>query len=339
MIVVTGGTGFLGSWLIARLRREPLKIRAIHRKTSSFREFEAIQNFANHIWDKPHPEHQLEWVESDILDPVNLESAFCGASLIYHAAAMVSFHPADEKKMMDINVNGTALVLNTALALKIPHLIYISSVSALGRIHQEVTTEKTSWKKSPNPSAYSISKYKAEMEVWRAIAEGLNVSVVNPCIIHGPGDWNRGTCAIFNKIYHGLPWTTTGSNAWVDVRDVVEILIRLNNQPKPGQNYLLAGENLPYQSYFHQIANNFQLPSPKYFVPKWIALPASRILTFLGKITGTRPFITPEMAKTAYLKATYSSLKAQKEFSFQFKTVNETIQWTCEEFLKTQPHS
>src|SRR5438874_1405767 len=118
-----------------------------------------------------------------------------GVTDIYHCAAMVTFDPRHVNEMLHFNPQSTANIVNQALLQGIRKLVYVSSVAALsrpGNAAKEITEEQE-WGESKYNSAYGISKYFAETEVWRGIGEGLNAVIVNPGIILGPGDWNRGS--------------------------------------------------------------------------------------------------------------------------------------------------
>src|SRR6185295_8650851 len=178
LILVTGGTGFLGMQLLRELVKRGEKVRAIKRSGStSFLEEEFTR--------------QIEWVEGDVLHIPALEEAMSDCEKVYHCAAVVSFLPKDHERIMKVNVEGTANVVNVALEKKIKKLVHVSSVAAIGSSrNDEVVNESTEWE-SGN-SNYALSKFLGEREVWRGIAEGLNAVIVNPSLIIGAGNWNEG---------------------------------------------------------------------------------------------------------------------------------------------------
>src|SRR5436305_14395829 len=103
-----------------------------------------------------------------------------------HAAGMVSFNPSDKKKLFQLNIEGTANVVNAAIETSIKDFIHVSSVSALGR-HDDAKTidEAKKWAGNHGQSNYGISKYYGEMEVWRGMGEGLSPLIVNPSTLLG----------------------------------------------------------------------------------------------------------------------------------------------------------
>ena len=171
---------------------------------------------------------KVEWVEGDILDVVSLEEAMDGMDTVIHAAAMVSFVKKDREQMYQVNVEGTANVVNMALEKNIKRFVHISSVASLGRTaNGGSVNEEKKWEESKVNTHYAKSKYKGELEVWRGISEGLSGVILNPSTILGYGDWNTSSCAIFKKIHDGFNWYTPGLNGFVDVEDTARATIAL----------------------------------------------------------------------------------------------------------------
>lgn len=184
MILVTGGTGFVGHYLLKALVERGETVRATYRKSSN----------PDRMNDFP----SVDWVECDVLDIVGLEKAFKGVERVYHVAAMVSYVPAHSEIMKQINVDGTRNIANICLEKGVEKLIFVSSIAALGRpINGKEISEKDEWTESKLNSPYAKSKYEAEMEIWRAGAEGLNFAIVNPSVVLGEWDWDSGTAQFF----------------------------------------------------------------------------------------------------------------------------------------------
>jgi nucleoside-diphosphate-sugar epimerase len=213
----------LGAHVLFRLLQEETPVRALHRNAASLA---MVKDIFGHYTDNPAAlMERIHWVQGDILDIPSLEIAMDGVTEVYHVAAAVSFDPKDREWMDKVNVEGTANVVNLCLDQAEVRLCHVSSVAAIGRTEkQDTISEATEWKPSSRNSNYGVSKHKAEMEVWRGIAEGLEAVIVNPCIILGPGNWNQSSAALFTKVWNGLPYYTQGVNAMVDARDVAEVL-------------------------------------------------------------------------------------------------------------------
>ncbi|MEY4278400.1 MAG: hypothetical protein RL377_404, partial [Bacteroidota bacterium] len=231
MIFVTGASGLVGSHLIQSLVQKGLNVRALYR---------------NNIPVFKHAE-KVNWIKGDILDVSSLEEALQGVTQVYHCAAIVAFTPKQAAAMLHANVEGTANVVNACIAHQVQKLVYVSSVAALGRIREDGAVNETmNWTTETSNSVYGKSKYLAEMEVWRGMGEGLNVAIVNPVIILGAGDWNKGSSEIFKSAYDEFPWYTQGVSGFVDVLDVVDAMQLLMQSEVQGQRYIISGANLPY---------------------------------------------------------------------------------------------
>ena len=175
-IFVTGGTGFVGAYLLQYLVANGYQnITALKRPSSPMDLVVSISN-------------QIHWVEGDVLDLPVLEEVMKEVDQVYHCAAMVSFQPNDKEQMMQVNRQGTANIVNMAMHHKVKKLVHISSIAAIGKEKdQKIISELTKWKEDVNTTNYAKSKYAAEMEVWRGIAEGLKAVIINPSMILGSG--------------------------------------------------------------------------------------------------------------------------------------------------------
>ncbi len=320
MIFVTGASGLVGSHLIQSLLAKGKKVRALYRQ--------AVPVFAG--------SEQCEWVKGDILDPIGLTAALEGVEYVYHCAAIVSFAPGAAAKMLHSNVVGTANVVNACLAQAVKKLIFVSSVAALGRIREnEAINESMHWTPATSNSVYGQSKYLAELEVWRAMEEGLPMAIVNPVIILGAGDWNNGSSGIFKSAYNEFPWYTGGMSGFVDVLDVVDAMQLLMESNITGQRYVLSAENLPYRTIFNTIAAAFNKRPPSKKVTPLLANIVWRLEAIKGMITGKAPLLTKETAATAQATVRFDNQKFLNAFpSFQYRKVEDTIKRVANE-LKT----
>jgi dihydroflavonol-4-reductase len=328
MILVTGGTGLVGSHLLYDLTMRGEKIRALKREHSNLI---AVLKTFSYYTDKPETLFsKIEWVEGDILDSASLEDAMAGVEKVYHCAAVVSFHPKDRAEMLLVNVEGTANVVNACLQQKIQKLCHVSSIASLGRNSTSaVVTEETHWKTSPQNSWYAISKYGAEREVWRGAEEGLNVVVVNPSLIIGPGDWNKGSIAVFKMAAKGLKYYSTGQTGYVDVRDVAGAMIRLMESGLKGERYLLNAANLPFRTFFDLMHQQFGKPNARIRVGGVLAEAGWRLEKLRAAITGKDPVITKETARAANYSYEFSSDKIKTALGFQFIPIETSVKEIC----------
>jgi len=325
MIFVTGGTGLLGSHLLVELSKRGKKIRAIKRHSSDINIVKSIFEYylkeqSQLLYDK------IEWVEADITDITSLQDSMLGCTEVYHCAGYVSFYRKDFKKLMSINKVGTANMVNVAISLGIQKFSHVSSTAAIGRNELSLNyTEKNKWSTSSENSNYAVSKYSAEMEVWRAKEEGLNISIVNPSVILGAGDWSEGSLTLFSNIKNGLKFYTEGINAFVDVRDVAFCMTELMEQNKFGERYLTISENVSFKTLFNKIADQLQVKRPTISVKPWMAKLAWRIESIKSGITGKKPKITKETSRSALSKSYYSNEKIVAEINHQFISIDDAI--------------
>lgn len=323
MIFVTGGTGLLGSHLLYELTKENVVVKAIFRDESKIENVKKVFDY----YSSSNSEAQFQkiiWVQSDILDISSLEEEMYGCEYVYHCAALVSFHKKDYYKLMKINREGTANIVNASLKNEIKKLCYVSSTAAIGG-HESHITEESKWKQSPETSGYSISKYSAEKEIWRGVEEGLNAVIVNPCMIIGAGDWNESSMTIFRTIQKGLKFYPSGSNAFVDARDVSEIMVKLIKSEITNQRFLCIGENISFKNVFEKIATSMNTKPPTIAVSKTVMKLAWLISYIISKISGKRAVITKETVNSAFKKTSYSSEKIQNSLDFNFRRINDTI--------------
>jgi nucleoside-diphosphate-sugar epimerase len=324
MILVTGATGMTGARLCFDLLQRGEKVRALKRNGSSTHLLE------NYLLREGTSSQNLEWVNGDLLEPDTLEQALDGVHTVFHTGAFISFRPGDEERMLKVNSEGTANLVN--LCLEKPDFRYfahVSSVATLGRgPGEQLLDENSQWDPALHPSAYAISKYSAEREVWRGIAEGLPAVMVNPSIILGPGNWQDGSPALFRKVKEGFPFFTRGVSGFTDVRDVSDALLFLWEHKITGERYILNGHTLSFGDLFKEIARALQTRPPYFEVKAWMTNVAWPIDRLRCMITGKKPFITRETARSARSRHYYSSAKIES-LGFRFRPLAETIRFTA----------
>ena len=322
-ILVTGGTGFLGAYIIKALTEKGYTVRAIRRK-NNLPAFIPAEIFT-----------KTEWVEGDVLDVVSLENAMEGVDAVIHSAALVSFTKKEQKQMYKVNVEGTANVVNIALEKNIKRFVHISSVAALGRKADggQVNEEKK-WEESKVNTHYAKTKYKAELEVWRGISEGLNAVILNPSTILGYGDWNAGSSAIFKKVFGEFKWYPPGVNGFVDVEDVAAATVLLMESTISEERFIISGDNWPFRKLMDTMAVSFGKKKPARQTNPLLLGIAWRAEKLRSFFTGNKPIITKESAKVAHSKTYFDNAKFLKTFPrFSFTPLDQTIQKACEKYL------
>jgi nucleoside-diphosphate-sugar epimerase len=324
LVLVTGATGFVGSYLIRQLLKDGWKVRALRRATSNM---SLVADVAN----------QVEWREADVTDLGALEDAFEGVTHVCHCAALVSFHPKDANKMLKINAEGTANVVNLCLDFGVKRLVHVSSIAALGRTPlRKHLDENAKWVDSPHNSRYAISKYRAEMEVQRGIAEGLSAAMVNPSMVVGSKDWDEGMSGFFKKIDQGLKFCPSGGSGFVDVRDVVRFMAHLLESDVQGERYILNVENLTHRDFFNRIAAELGVKPPPVTVGPLLAEVAWRVEWLKEKLLGATPMVTRESARASVTHYTYANEKSRSVFGFEYIPLEQTLREVAQQYKQAK---
>jgi nucleoside-diphosphate-sugar epimerase len=333
MILVTGGTGLVGSHLLMDLVKENQPVKAVVRSRKAIQKVRNLFEWNN--LSKDLVDSKIEWIEADLLNPDDLKDYFQGIQQVYHCAAMVSFNKRDKEAMFKVNIEGTANIVNLCLEFGVEKLCHVSSTAAIGKAPKNgIRTESCHWADDGTVSNYSVSKYLSEMEVWRGVEEGLNSVIVNPSIIIGPGDWKVSSSNLFEKVGKGLKFYTSGGNAFVDVRDVSSGMIQLMHSDIKNERYLLISENLGFRSLFNSIAEALQKKKPSVEAKSWMTGLIWRIEAVKSFLFRTDPLVTKESAASALTVATYSSEKIQKDLGMDFRSIREAVKYTGDIYLK-----
>lgn len=335
MILVTGGTGLLGSHLLFDLVKSGKQVRAIKRMNSNTNL--VLKVFGYYCDDAARLFNNIQWVEADILDYVFLLKVFKDVDTVYHCAAIISYLPEDRDRMFLNNVTGTENVVNACIHTGVKKLCYASSIAAVGSAPDGTPIdEDIPWNVSVNKSGYSISKYFAEQEVWRGVAEGLNAVIVNPSIILGAGQWKSGSSVFFNKIWNGFKFYTNGVNGFVDVKDVSKVMIHLMESDSiTGERFILSSENVSYKQLFEMIAQSIGKKAPSYKPNHFVATVVWRLSAFAG-LFGFKPMITKETYQSSQKKLVFSNKKVIDRTGIQFTPLKDTIDEIGKLFIKEQ---
>lgn len=324
MILVTGATGLVGSHLVLHLLENGDDVLAIYRTTKAIEKVKSLFKLYNkeQLFDK------IYWVQADINDVPSLEIAFKNVQYVYHCAAFVSFEPTDEERIRKVNIEGTANVVNFCIDKGVEKLCYVSSIATLGdlpkhngqdeNIIRAVINEETDWNPEKPHSDYAISKYGAEMEVWRGQQEGLKVVVVNPGVILGPGFWNEGSGKIFKTVAKGTKYYTEGSTGFVAVIDVVRIMVELMKSNNSGERYILIAENIDFKNLIDMIAQGLNIKAPTFNARKWMIEMAWRLDWFWSFVSFSKRKLPKSVARSLHTKDIYSSEKIKQELGVDF---------------------
>ena len=331
MVLVTGGTGLVGSHILLHLTQKGQRVRAIYRQAERIAEVERLFRF--YTPEAAELLGRIEWVEADLSDYFALEEALQGVRQVYHAAAKVSFNPGESDRMLKVNTEGTANLMNACLHCGVEKVCYVSSIASLGKaLDGGVIDEQVEWQADDHRSAYSYSKFRAEMEVWRASKEGIPVVIVNPSVIIGPVNWLRSSGRLFYSVRKGLPVYTGGATGFVDVRDVAAAVVLLMESQSVNERFILNGENLSYWDFFTMVAQALGRRPPFLKVGRLMTELGWRVNLLFCYLAGKAPAITKDTARTAQTVSRYSADKFSRQFNYRFTPLKEAIENTARWF-------
>ena len=332
MILVTGGTGLVGSHLLVRLAQENEPIRAIYRTLESIEKTKKVFSYyTNNVKDLFA---NIEWVQADITDVPSMIPAFKEVKKVYHCAAVISFDPTDYRTMRKVNIHGTAIIANLSIDAKVEKLCFVSSIATVGdHPKKEFANEENDWGGNEKNNGYAITKYGAETEVWRASQEGVDVIIVNPGVILGSGFWDSGSGKMFTQIYKGFQFYSNGVTGFVGVKDVVGCMVQLMQSNCKNQRFILVSENKSFKEVLFSIAEAFGKKKPTRCVQPWQASLLWRWEWLVSKTTSRKIRMSKYTAKTLFRKTYYSSEKCKIQLEVTFKSVEEVIKQVSKEYL------
>jgi len=325
MVVVTGASGLLGIQLVKVLSAGNMPVKALYNKRLPAMLLGTV-------------EANVQWEQVDILNYADLEEAFAGANYVYHAAGFVSYDVRDREELFRVNEEGTAYVVDACLACGVKKLGFVSSVATLGHPLRagDLIDENSPVDENAPVSVYARSKQKAEREVWRGYAEGLDMVIVNPSIIIGEGDGVKSSSALFRKVYDEFPWYTEGSTGWVDANDVASAMVDLMHSSVCGERFVVSAENRSFKDIFTLMAKSMNKRPPYRKAAMWLVEIVWRFDWWKTRLSGSTPLLTHETAHAACTVKGYSSEKLLKALpNFRYSTLEESIDRSARYFLGT----
>lgn len=279
-ILVTGSTGFIGAQLCRALVERGHKVRAFHRATSNLRLIADLE---------------VEHAIGDLTLPDTVQAAMQGTEVVFHAAAQLG---GDEPgRMYTVTVEGTRTVLQAALEAGVRRVVHTSSVAALGVPEEAferhilpaafLLDENHTWNFRPDFWPYGYAKYLAELEAQKAVTAGLDVVIVNPTVVFGPGDiYRQDNSIIMQAAQRKVKFLVEGGLNAVHIMDVVDGHMAALEHGRCGERYILGGENLTHLDLIRMIAGVVEAPAPILVIPggvvRFLARPARLLQPFLN---------------------------------------------------------
>ena len=335
MILITGATGLVGCHLLIKLLQNDVQIRALHRKDSDLERVKRV--FSYYTDDADILFNKVHWHEADLMDLAELDAAFKDVSQVYHCAALISFDPADKERLYETNVAGTTNVVNLSVQYGIEKFCHVSSIAALGdALDYKIINEEVDWDER-TVANYAITKYRAEIEVWRGVQEGVPAVIVNPGIIIGPGFWHTGSGTLFKMVAKGQRWYPPGGTGIVTINDVIQAMTGLMASRIQNERFILVNKNMTYKEIFSQIAREFGKPEPRRALKVWqlrLLLPLDWLR---ANILGKSRRITTDNLRSVSRKKIYDGQKIADALPFAYELISEAVYFGCQMYKSEYP--
>ena len=313
-------------WPTVALRRAGSNVDRV----AAFLEEELGENFSQ-AWS------ELEWREADLSDVLALEDAMAGCHRVFHAAGRVSFQTGDEAQLKAVNQVGTSNVVNAALGAGVRRLVHVSSVAALGRTTEggEAVHEESDWAEGVGASPYGVSKRAAEMEAWRAEAEGMELIVVNPTIILGDARYDESSGMVYRRVAQARRYYPAGGNGFVGAADLIRVMAALDEAADAGQEgilgerFVVSSEDLSYRKLMGWVAQGLGVKAPSKPLAGWMLGLGWCLATLWGVLTRTPAQLTRDMAKNTRVHHQYNTSKVRAALpGFAFTPIEEVLRET-----------
>jgi dihydroflavonol-4-reductase len=310
-VLITGGTGFIGSNLAAKLVARGISVRILRRPQSDLRAILGVD---------------VKQCQGDLRDFPSLKEAMAGCDTVFHTAALVSFERKRRAEQYDTNVLGTRNVVEACLATGIRRLVHTSSVAAIGNPGEgELATEETEYNGGTS-HGYKYSKHLAELEIHEGIRRGLDAVVVNPSVVLGERDIHfHGGQLIRDIRRNRVPLYIDGGMNVVYVGDVAEGHISAALKGRKGERYILCGENLTHREIFVRTAALVGGHAPVAKLPIPLLRLGGKVVETVSTFLGVEPLITSDLTSSAGRLNWYSCAKARSELGYSFTPFDQTV--------------
>jgi dihydroflavonol-4-reductase len=311
--LVTGATGFVGAAVARALIREGWQVRALARQGSDRRNVQHLP---------------LEVVEGDLADRASLDRALAQCQALFHVAADYRLGAFDPRQLYQTNVEGTRNILESSRQAGVERVVYTSSVATVG-IPRDGSpgNEDTPVAVADMIGHYKRSKFLAEQVVRQAAVEGMPVVIVNPSTPIGPGDVKPTPTGqmVLDAAAGRMPaYVDTGLNI-VHVDDVAAGHLLAFHRGRPGERYILGGQDLTLRQILTEIAGLVGRKPPTIRLPTGVVLPIAYVAEAIARLTGRPGRITVESVRMARKHMFFSSDKAKRELGYEWRPPTEAL--------------
>ncbi|HEU4384592.1 MAG TPA: NAD-dependent epimerase/dehydratase family protein [Anaeromyxobacteraceae bacterium] len=319
-VLVTGATGFVGSWVARELVARGHEVRALIRPTSALANLEGLE---------------LEQIQGDVTDLASVERALRGCQAVVHSAGAASFRPGEEARREAVNHAAVGVVLGAALRAGVRRAVLTSSVAAMGGTLEPALMDEA-WPTNAESLGidYFVSKLRGEREALRLAGEGLPVSAVRPGMVLGPGDvYDSSATLVLALARRRLPMVVRGGASFCDVRDVARGHAEALERGRPGEVYILGGHNLEVADMAARASRLAGVPAPR-AVPSWVALATAGLSGLSRRLRGRKAGLSRQAIRASRLYTFVSSEKARRELGYSIRPLEESLADTLRWFMK-----
>lgn len=319
-VLVTGATGFVGSWMARELAARGHAVRVLLRPTSSLANLEGLP---------------VERAVGDVTDLASVERALRDCEGVVHTAGVAHFRSGDEARLEAVNHGSVGIVLGAALRAGVRRAVLTSSVAAMGgTLEPRVMDEGWTSNAESFGVDYFTSKLRGEREALRLAAQGLPVSVVRPSVVLGPGDvYDSSATTVLALARRQLPVVVRGGTSFCDVRDVARGHAEALERGRPGEAYILGGHNLEIEEMAARVSRMTGVPPPR-AVPWRLALAAAALAELAGRLRGRESKLSRQLIRASRLFTFVSSERARRELGYSVRPFEESLADTLRWFMK-----
>ena len=312
-VFLTGGTGFVGEAILARLIADGRAVRALTRSDAGAERLAAAG---------------AQPVHGDILDPVGLSAAMEGCDVVYHVAGLNGFCLPDPSELVRMNVTGTVNVVRAAGAAGVRRVVYTSSAATIGEADGTIGREDSPHRGS-FLSHYEHSKWHAEREALATAADaGVELVSVNPASVQGPGR-TRGTAKLLLGYLNGTLKTVIDSRmSIVDVADCAEAHLRAETAGVAGERYLISGATLTVREAIAVMAEIAGIEGVPRILPAPVAMATATVIGAIGRVRRRRMPFCREMMRTLLHGHAYDGTRATRELGLSYAPIEDTLRRT-----------
>ncbi len=312
--LVTGGLGFLGSWIVKRLRAREIEVRVLALPGERDENLEG---------------ERVERIDGDIRDPEACARAVDGCDAVFHAAALYEAWAPDPTRMYEINVRGTFHVLEAARRARAERIVVTASIASLGRPPEgAIADERSPFESWDIDFPYARSKYLGRELAEAFAAWGLDVRIVCPGIVIGPNDTRptpSGALILTSQRMPGPPIAFAGGASYVDVRDAAEAHVLAALSGKPGERYVVAGAPLSNLEFVEAIERATGRLRKARVLPVPLARALVRGFEAKSRLTKRPPELSRAFFEFGLRPSYFSSAKAERELGVAFRPIDESI--------------